>query len=72
MYYLYPVLFNDESRFCLYISGGYLHVQCKPGKWHLPDLEIWWWDDAWFVQLTQSSIAWNNALHDDREPRWKE
>ena len=31
------VVFIEESRFCLYVSDGYVHVQRKPGKHHLPE-----------------------------------
>ena len=33
----HSVVFIEESRFCLYASDGYVHVQHKPGKHHLPE-----------------------------------
>ena len=31
------VVFSDESRFCLYASGGRTSVRRRPGNHHLPD-----------------------------------
>lgn len=43
------VLFSDKSRFCIQTHDSHLHVQQRPGKWHLPEnIYSWYRPNHWY------------------------